>query len=232
MNPDNELLLSYAEGFRAPTFNQLYFPASPVFGDSSNPDLAPEQSKSYELQWRSQLSDSSRLEASLYRTEIRDLIVYDATTRNNQNVSSARIDGFEAALQQELFGWQGALTLSLIDPRDRDSGNRLARRAKRTLNLDLDRRFGDLAVGASWLAVSASFDDAGNRRELAGYGLLDLRGSWQASPALAFDLKLANALDKTYSRALYAYAADNFAAYPYQETPRSLMLGLTWTPTL
>lgn len=232
LGPDNELVLSYAEGFRAPTFNQLYFPASPVFGDSSNPDLAPEQSKSYELQWRSQLGESTRLETSLYRTEVRDLIVYDGDSNSNQNVNNARITGFEASLQQELFGWQGELGLSLIDPRDRGNGHTLAHRAKRTLNLDLDRQFGAFGVGASWLLVSSSYDDAGNQRPLGGYGLLDLRTSWKASPALAFDLKLANALDKDYSRSLYSSVSDNYAYYGYEETPRSLMLGLTWTPEL
>ncbi|MET1078953.1 MAG: TonB-dependent receptor [Pseudomonas sp.] len=232
LNPDNSLVLSYAEGFRAPTFNQLYYPASPVFGDSSNPDLAPEQSDSYELQWRSRLGELTRFEASLYRTEIRDLIVYDANANTNQNVSSARIDGFEASLEQQLFGWQANLGLSLINPRDRDSGHTLARRAKRTLNLDLDRQFGAWGAGASWQLVSASFDDAGNRRTLGGYGLLDLRGSWQASPTLALDLTLTNALDKDYSRALYSSTPDNYAYFGYEETPRSLMLGLTWTPAL
>ncbi len=44
LNPDNDLLLSYSEGFRAPTFNDLYYP------EYSNPNLKPETSKSYELQ--------------------------------------------------------------------------------------------------------------------------------------------------------------------------------------
>lgn len=72
LNDDNDLILSYAEGFRVPTFNDLYGPDS--WG--ANPALAPEKSKSYELQWRSQLSEKTRLEASLYRTDVRDLIAY------------------------------------------------------------------------------------------------------------------------------------------------------------
>lgn len=70
VNADNDLLLTYSEGFRAPTFNDLYYP------DYNNPGLKPETSKSYELQWRSQLTDSSRLEASLYRTDLKDAIIY------------------------------------------------------------------------------------------------------------------------------------------------------------
>lgn len=144
LNPDNDLLLSYSEGFRAPTFNDLYYPDTKY----SNPNLRPETSKSYELQWRSQLSDSTRLEASLYRTDLRDAIILDSASKP-QNVAAARINGLEAALKQELFGWQGNLGLSLIDPRDRESGHTLARRARRTLSLDLDRQFDRLGVGAS-----------------------------------------------------------------------------------
>lgn len=226
----NELVLSYAEGFRVPTFNDLYGPAN--WG--SNPDLDPERSKSYELQWRSQLAEGTRLEASLYRTDIDDLITYvwDSSTfiGRNYNVDQARINGFEVSLQQQLGAWTGNLSLSIIDPRDRDSGHTLARRAKRHLSLDLDRRLGDFNVGATWQAYSQRYDDVANNRE-AGYGVLDLRGSWQASKELAFDLKLANLLDKGYSTALYQYAGD-YRYYGYQETPRSLMLGLTWTPAL
>jgi vitamin B12 transporter len=86
-------------------------------------------------------------------------------------VASARINGFEAALKQELFGWQGNLGLSIIDPRDRDSGHTLARRARRTLSLDLDRQFDQFALGASWQAISNSYDDEDNAQRLGGYAL-------------------------------------------------------------
>lgn len=231
LNQANDLVLSYAEGFRVPTFNDLYGPAD--WG--ANPDLDPERSKSYELQWRSQLAETTRLEASLYRTDVRDLITYawDSSTfiGSNYNVDEARISGFEASLQQQLGAWIGNLSLSIIDPRDRNTGHTLARRAKRHLSLDIDRRLGDFNVGATWQAYSQRYDDVANSREIAGYGVLDLRGSWQASKELAFDLKLANLLDKDYSTALYQYAGD-YRYYGYQETPRSLMLGLTWTPAL
>lgn len=230
LNDDNDLILSYAEGFRVPTFNDLYGPDS--WG--ANPALAPEKSKSYELQWRSQLSEKTRLEASLYRTDVRDLIAYvwnPATFEGrNYNVNQARINGFEASLYQELLGWQSVLGLSLIDPRDRDSGHTLQRRAKRTLGLDLDRRFGKLGVGASWQVVSSSFDDPANTREISGHGVIDLRTSWHASQELAFDLKLNNLLDKGYSRALYQYDVDK-QYYGYQEQPFGVMLGVTWTPS-
>lgn len=221
VNPDNDLLLSYSEGFRAPTFNDLYYPDTQY----SNPNLQPETSKSYDLQWRSQLTDSTRVEASLYRTDLSDAIILDAG--KPQNVASARINGFEAALKQEVFGWQANLGLSLIDPRDRDSGHTLARRARRTLNLDLDRQFDKLGVGASWQAISSSYDDEANRNRLGGYALLGLRSSWALNREVSLSLKVDNVLDRSYARAKYSYLGE---AQNYREEGRVWMVGLTWTP--
>ena len=222
LNVDNELLLSYSEGFRAPTFNDLYYPQ---FG---NPALKPEYSKSYELQWRSQLTDSSRLETSIYRTDIRDAIVADANFIQ-QNIGAARITGFESALHQEWFGWQSSLGVAMIDPRDRDTGHTLSRRARRTLSLDIDRQFDRIGVGASWQAVSSSFNDDDNKQPIGGYGLLGLRGNWIASPEVRLDLKVDNLLDKSFTRALYSYDGNY---YGYREERRNVQLAVTWTPAL
>ncbi|WP_350612720.1 TonB-dependent receptor [Pseudomonas sp. HY7a-MNA-CIBAN-0227] len=228
LNPDNVILLSYSEGFRAPTFNDLYYPGS------SNPDLKPEHSKSYEVQWRSQLTDSTRLETSLYRTDLKDAIVARQESYYvPYNVASARINGFEAALKQELFGWQANLGLAIIDPRDRDSGHTLARRARRTLSLDLDRQFDRLGVGASWQAVSGSYDDEKNKNRLGGYALLGLRSSWALNREVLLSVKLDNLLDKTYARARYSYEEPHFENnHDYREEGRTWMVGVTWTPEI
>lgn len=227
LNPDNQWILSYSEGFRVPTFADLYWPL--YGGYQGNPNLKPEKSRSYELQWRSQLTPSTRLETSLYRTDFRDLITATSDWSTVENTDRARVNGFEATLKQELFGWNGDLGVSIIDPRNRENGHTLSNRAKRTLNLNLDRQFGDIGVGASFTAVSSSYGNATNTTELSGYGVLDLRASWQASNELAFDIKLANILDKDYSRLVYRYDGQE---YGYQETPASVMIGMTWTPQL
>lgn len=223
LNARNDLLLSYSEGFRAPTFNDLYYPGF------SNPDLKPEHSKSYEVQWRSQLTDSSRLETSLYRTDLRDAISYDKAADAMRNVAQARINGFEMALDQQWGAWTSQLGLALIDPRDQKNGHTLARRARRTLSLDIDRQFDRFNVGASWQAVSGSYNDETNEAPIGGYGLLGIRGGWAATRELKVDLKLDNLLDKRYSRTLYNHQG---ADYGYREEGRTWLLSLTWTPTL
>lgn len=222
LNSANDLILSYSEGFRAPTFNDLY---DQWYG---NPDLQAERSESYELQWRSRYSDTGSLQASLYRTEIEDAIVLDENFIP-QNVQTARINGFEAAVQQELFGWQANLALALIDPRDRNSGHTLQRRAKRTLSLDVDRRFGDVSLGAGWRAISGRYDDAENQRDMSGYGLLSLRAAWQANEELGLSLKLDNLLDKDYAEATYSTPNGRFG---YNSAGRTALFAVTWTPQL
>lgn len=235
LNADHQVILSYAEGFRVPTFADLYWPLDYGSGYVGNPDLEPEKSKSYELKWRARLATKTRLEASVYRTNFHDLLTAatDPTgLGTTDNIDRARINGFEASLEHELFGWQANLGLSIIDARNRETGNILPNRAKRTLSLDMDRRFGAVGVGASWRAVSRSQSYNWNQSEtyeIAGHGVLDLRASWKASDELGFDLKLTNVLDKEYSRLLYGYEGQQ---HGYQEAPFSAMLGLTWTPSL
>ncbi|HKM36364.1 MAG TPA: TonB-dependent receptor [Thiopseudomonas sp.] len=217
----NEFILSYAEGFRAPTFNDLYYP---MYGNSN---LKAEKSKSYELQLRSQLADTVLLETSIYQNKIRDQIQYQGN--NELKNVQARMNGFEASLQHELFDAQGSLNLSLIDPRERKNGHQLPRVAKRTLSYDLDKQLGAFAVGGTWRVASKSFSDANNNVKIAGFGTMDLRGNWQATQDLGIDLRLANIFDKGYTRAMYNYGGEN---YGYREDRFTVLLGMTWTPNL
>ena len=231
VNSDNQLILSYSEGFRAPNFTDLYWPDyCDQFGcfSSANQDLKAESSKSHELQWRSQFSESSEMEASVYRTDIEDAIVFTDIPRNVQKV---RIHGFEASFRQALFGWQGELGVSIIDPRDRDSGQTLSNRAKRTLNMSLDRQFDAVGIGATFIAASKSKHRhfGAPASDISGYGRLDLRASWQANSEMGFDLTIVNVLDKDYSRLAYLYDGND---YGYPEQPLAAMLGFTWTPDI
>jgi vitamin B12 transporter len=219
---DDDMVLSYSEGFRAPTFNDLYYP------DFSNPNLKPEHSRTYELQWRSRLGESTQLETSVYRTELRDAIMLDTDYRP-QNIGAARVNGFESALRQQWLGWDSNLSLALINPRDRDTGHTLSRRARRTASLDLDRHFDRLGLGLTWQAVSTSYNDAANQQPIGGYALLGLRGSWQTTPELVLNVKVDNLFDRQYSRTLYSFDG---ASYGYREEGRAWMLGFSWTPAL
>ena len=228
---NQQWILSYATAFRAPTFNDLYAPP----GWGGNPDLDPERSRSMELQWRADFMDT-HLEASLYRTDTKDLIAYDSSSAQVENTKQARINGLEVSVASELMGWTAQTALSIIDPRDRQTGKTLQLRAKRTLTMDLDRRFGNLGVGATWALFSQRYADAANSETLAGYGTLDLRSSWQATTATRLDLKLSNVLDRDYHLGTYQRPTGPWPApsidYAYQEQGRAALVSVTWTPQL
>jgi vitamin B12 transporter len=186
---------SFGSAFKAPTFNQLYFPG---FG---NPSLKAEQSTSFEaglagdhdwLQW----------EVRGYHTNIDNLIVNVSNPTTSllsaENVGKAQIDGVEAEIGTQLMGWNNKLNMSLLSPKDRVTNLRLPRRAEKTLSYDLSRSFGQFDLGANVLAQSDRFDDAQNRTKVAGYVTVDLRTAYHLNKNWMLSAKLNNLLDKQY----------------------------------
>ncbi len=186
---------SFGNAFKAPTFNQLYFPG---FGNSS---LKAEQSTSFEaglagdhdwLQW----------EIRGYHTNIDNLIV--AVTNpitfqsSAENVGKAQIDGIEAEIGTQLMGWNSKLNMNLLSPKNRESNARLPRRAEKTLSYDLSRSFGQFDLGANVLAQADRFDDTLNKTKVAGYVTVDLRSAYHLSKNWTLSAKLNNLLDKQY----------------------------------
>lgn len=217
---NQQVVASYGEGFRAPTFNDLYT----SFG--ANPNLRPERSKSYELQWRGQVQ-AAQLQAAAFRTDIDDLILLDPFF-TAQNISRARIHGLELSASTQVAGWDTLLAATWLDPRDRNSGNQLPRRPKRLLSLDVDRQLGVFGIGFSLSANSQRYNDPANEQELSGYGLVEARARWNMTPALRWDLKVGNLLDKDYSLANYNY---NGQTYGYREDDINAQLSVSWTPS-
>jgi len=199
------LTASYGTAFKAPSFNELYYP---FFG---NPDLAPEESETLEFGIVVPAGEG-RLTVNLYQTRIDDLIAYDASIMAPANIASARIRGLELVLQQRLGDWDLNGNLTLLDPEDRDTGNRLPRRARQTLQLDLDRSFGRYALGGTLFAEGKRYDDLANSRELDRYATLDLRASYRFAADWTLSAKATNLLDEDYETASY-YEQDGRAYY-------------------
>jgi vitamin B12 transporter len=186
--------------FKAPSFNELYFP---FFG---NPGLRPETSESIEL-GVGQRRDAWRWQFNAFATTIDDLITYDTSIAAANNLEQARIRGAELAGGMELAGWQLAGSASVVDPRNRSAGpdfdKRLPRRARGSARIELDRAFGDLRVGLSWVAEGRRFDDVANTLRVPGYTIVDLRAEYVLSPGWTLQSRVANALDRDYETSAY-----------------------------
>jgi vitamin B12 transporter len=208
--------LSYGTAFKAPTFNDLYYPG---FG---NPDLSPEESASVELGLTGTLP-LGRWELSLYETDIDDLITFDAVTFAPANIASARIRGFEASGMLLVQEWNLGASLTLLDPENRsdgsNQGNLLPRRPEQMLQLDLDRQFERWSAGLSIYVAGRSFDDLANAERLDGYTLLGLRAEYAPTPSVRIQGRLENALDEDYQ-----------TAYLFNQPGRAFYLTLRYEP--
>ncbi len=208
LNDSLRLVASYGTAFSAPTFNDLYFPEDAF--SKGNPDLEPEESKSYELGLRFNHSNN-HFELNVFRTDIDNLINWDSDPVTYQwspsNLNSSRILGLEAVYSTKVSGVQLNSSLTLLDPESRSdddtNGNELARRAKESLRIDIDRPIGDFGVGATLIAEGSRYDDLANTRELAGYGVMDLRAEYRFLKDWSLQAKIENAFDKSYETASY-----------------------------
>jgi len=193
------LTASYGTAFKAPTFNQLYYPG---FG---NPNLKPETSRSAEVGLRGKPGWGS-WSLNAYQTMVDQLIGSDANF-NPANIDSARIRGIEAISSTHLAGWDISGNLTLLNPENRsggaNQGNVLPRRAKQTMSFDLDRAYGKLRFGTTLFAAGRRYDDLANTVELGGYATLDLRAEYAFTKDLLLQGRVGNALDKQYETAAY-----------------------------
>lgn len=195
-SPDWRATLSWGQGFRAPTLNELY---SPGFGGlfAGNPALNPEHSRSLEagLDW--QPAPALQLGLRAYRTDVRDLVSFSGgDTFQAVNIARVRIDGVELQGEAGLGAWQLSGNATWQDARNADSGLPLLRRPDRKATLALERGFeGGTRLGLEGYAASARPEFGG---ELPGYGLLSLRGSVPLSDNLVLDGRIENLLDRNY----------------------------------
>lgn len=194
----HRLIVSRGTAFKAPTFNDLYWPASAW--TASNPDLLPEESDNWDIELRGNY-DGLSLSLTAYKNEVDNLIEWAETAPwfwQPSNVSKAEIKGAEISLKTSLAGWDINSVASYVAPEEAATGNTLARRARKTLALQVDRGFGPLSVGADWKVQSHRYDETANTTRLAGYGSLDLRLGYQFSPTLKAQLKIENVFDQDY----------------------------------
>lgn len=186
--------------FKAPTFNELYFP---FFG---NPDLDPERSRSTELGLAWQRGDT-RVRLDAFDTRVDDLIAYNAAIFLPDNIQRARLRGAELSASTRAAGWDIAGSLSTVDARNRDGGpndgNILPRRARHAARLDLDRAFGAWRLGLTTAGEGARYDDFANTRRLGGFATVDVRVEYAINPDWRLQARIANVFDRDYETAAF-----------------------------
>jgi len=186
------LMASYGTGFKAPSFNDLYYPG---YGIAT---LKPEESKGGEI-GLSQSAGGTHWSVHYFNNRITNLISFDAATFGPNNIGSARIQGFEIEAGVQSQDWRLNGTATLQDPRDANTGKLLARRASQTVRFDLDRLSGRFTWGPSITLVGDRYDDQNNTVLLRGYTLANLHAAYQLRPGLSLQAKVDNLFDQSYT---------------------------------
>ncbi len=165
--PGWKLTAQAASAFRAPSFNELYYP---VYGNAA---LRPEHARSQELGLRWAQGGLSA-SASVFRNRTSDLIVGLAPTYQSTNIARAALDGSEWQAAAVLGAWHLGTSLSLDRPRDLDTGLALLRRAHVNARASAAYAQGPWGAGAEFQHSGARDDVgilSGERVSLAAYNL-------------------------------------------------------------
>lgn len=210
------VIASYGTGFKAPTFNELYFP---FFGNAA---LRPESSRTVEagLAWN---GERTHVRVDAFETDVDDLIAFDASLFLPNNIDRARLRGAELQIDSDIADWDIALSASWLDPENRSGayrGHDLPRRARETARVSLDRAFGAWRVGATWVGEGERYDDLANARRLGGYATLDLRGEYAFGSDWTLQAGVNNVFDRDYETAAF-----------YNQPGRTYQLRLRYAPT-
>jgi vitamin B12 transporter len=193
--------LSYGTAFKAPTFNDLYWPGS------ESPNLVPEESQNYEIGLKGQMNSVS-WELNGFHNKIDNMIAWaeapiasDPDRWAPSNVEKAKIKGIEFSLTQQINDFNWSMNYTYQDPKNESTvnqGKQLLLRAKQLFNFSADYTLDKWTLGASVHAEDKRFANAENTMELGAFATVDTRITYQATPEFSIQTKLTNMFDKEY----------------------------------
>ncbi|MFQ5801487.1 MAG: TonB-dependent receptor [Candidatus Methylomirabilales bacterium] len=200
--PEVLVYFSYSEGFRSPTVNELFAFAP----SSSNPDLDPAISRTFELGARTRVGEYFEGTLALFQTDVDDEILFvvtDPTTGGgiNENVNETQRRGVELTLRGQYGGVvDGFLNYSYIKATfETDTllfsglvreGNDIPLVPRNRLSLGINvYPIEDLTFSLTGLYVSEQFlngDEVNMSKPLDAYGVMNGRVSYQYGPLTVF----------------------------------------------
>ncbi|PSW13133.1 TonB-dependent receptor [Photobacterium sanctipauli] len=195
---DIQISANVGTAFKAPTFNDLYWP------DSGNPDLEPEESTNYEVS----LAGSHSLldwRITAYQSDIEKLIAWAPKDASNpagdwipMNVNEAEIKGVELTAGFYTGPLYHDLSYDYLDAKDTDLDKQLIRRAKHNAKWNMSYMLDQWQFDVSALYRGKSYEDASNTNELDAYTLVDVAASYFVTDNLTLRGRVANLFDEDY----------------------------------
>ena len=208
---------SVGSAFRVPTFNDMFSPWG------ANPNLRPERSVGQEIALERQAGERYA-RAIAFNSRIRDAIELDSGY-TPQNLAVAKVVGITGEAGLRLGPWRLRASLTRQQPTGETPGAQagavvnapLARRAKAFGVLGADWGSGPWRAGMNLIAQGERVDTSGPR--LGGYAIIDLWAGRKLNREFDATFRLGNLADRNYE-----------TAYGFRSPPRSVLLGVRYTP--
>ncbi|OFZ99461.1 MAG: hypothetical protein A2Z44_00320 [Betaproteobacteria bacterium RBG_19FT_COMBO_58_11] len=200
---------SIGTAFRAPTFNELYYPN---YGIST---LRPERALNKEVGIH---YDHAAQHVSLvyFDNQISDLINSGSVVSQTQR---ANITGATLSYNGRLEEFNVRASTTWQNPIDKSNNTILQRRAQQTATAGIDRSFGAWSAGMGVIASGYRYDKANNVNRLGGYTVFNLYSGYTYSKELSFVARLNNVFDKQYE-----------LAQTYNTPDRNVFIGFDYHP--
>jgi len=206
LNDNFKLHGLYAKSFRAPTFNDLYWPREDwgIFGGvEGNANLSPEKARSFEFGVSTYFLKALWTDLTYFRNRIDDLIIWNVDSTSwwrPENVSSALIHGIE--WNSDFLIWEklkANFNYTLLYAKDRDTKKWLIYRPRHQYKLNLNYKTeNNWTYDLGLRYVSKRFTIDSNLDSLSCYWLADasitkkLKDSWEVQ------LSAKNIFDQDY----------------------------------
>jgi vitamin B12 transporter len=201
ISPAWRVTAGYSTGFKAPSFNDLYYPGY------SNPGLVPETSRNVEVgaYWTAAAGEA-RWEAHAigYHNQVSELIVFECDVSFScapQNVDRATLEGATLGLDLSWRDTRVTASIDLQNPTDDATGRLLPRRARTHGAVQVLQQAGPAQLGLEFVASSLRYDDAADTVKMGGYGIVNLTAEWPFAKGFTLLLRGNNVFNKNYQLA-------------------------------
>lgn len=205
---------SYGSAFKAPTFNDLYYPGY------SDPNLKPEKSDNLEASLRYR-DDTLNASLTAYENNIRNLIVLGSLP---ENINKATIQGITLAASNRWDNLEVGGSVDIQSPRDDETDKLLRRRANRHGQMHLGYSLQDWRFGAEMIASSARYEDAANTLRMSGYTLFNMTAQYKVNRDWTVQARANNIFDKNY------YLVIDGNGFAYNTPGANLFVNIRYEP--
>ncbi|WP_405632762.1 TonB-dependent receptor domain-containing protein [Pseudoalteromonas sp. Ld20] len=213
--------VSQSTGFKAPTFNDLYYPFS------GNPNLVPETSVNQELGLTIDFTQAA-VDISIFRNDIENLIAWAPNADGKwqpANINEARHEGVEFSFKNQVFGFDNQFNFTYLNAENTATGVAQTYVSPRTINWSVAKQWGDFDAGFNMQYRSGR---EGKVTMLSSYTLWDLTANYQLNESLSFSLRVENIFDREYDAVDSSKNYTTGEVFYYNTADRRFFIGASY----